>query len=158
MTTVSVTANAITAQRSASTAGDTPSNGRRYKPIAIICTSVFALPPRLAAMIPWEGMFDHYSDFFRHGGIFSSFFMRLLWDSQIAVNQNGNAASPYRDRFTGERSTGEAIDPLVLPGNLSNLYETGLRHPFDDAWYRQRTPLPERIKVPLLSDGKPLSW
>ena len=51
-------------------------------------------PPHLAAMIPWEGMFDHYRDFFRHGGIFSSFFMKLLWDSQIAVNQNGNGASP----------------------------------------------------------------
>lgn len=110
-------------------------------------------PPHLAAMIPWEGMFDHYRDFFRHGGIFSSFFMRLLWDSQIAVNQNGNAASPYRDRFTGERSTGAPIDPAVLPGNLSNLFETGLQHRFDDAYYRQRTPRPERIMVPLLSAG-----
>jgi predicted acyl esterase len=110
-------------------------------------------PPHLAAMIPWEGMFDHYRDFFRHGGIYSSFFMRLLWDSQIAVNQNGNGASPYRDRFTGERSTGEAIDPLVLPGNLSNLFETGLQHRFDDAYYRTRTPVAERITVPFLSAG-----
>lgn len=110
-------------------------------------------PPHLAAMIPWEGMFDHYRDFFRHGGIFSSFFMRLLWDSQIAVNQNGNAASPYRDRFSGERSTGTPIDPNVLPGNLSNLFETGLQHRFDDAYYRTRTPIPERITVPFLSAG-----
>jgi predicted acyl esterase len=79
--------------------------------------------------------------------------MKLLWDSQIAVNQNGNGNSPYRDRFTGERSTGDVIDPLVLQGSLSNLYETGLQHPFDDAWYRQRTPLPERIVVPMLSAG-----
>ena len=56
-------------------------------------------PPHLAAMIPWEGMFDHYRDFFRHGGIFSSFFMKLLWDSQIAVNQNGNGASPVSGPF-----------------------------------------------------------
>jgi predicted acyl esterase len=110
-------------------------------------------PPHLAAMIPWEGMFDHYRDFFRHGGIYSSFFMRLLWDSQIAVNQNGNGNSPYRDRFTGERSTGQVIDPLVLSGNLSNLFETGLHHVFDDAYYKTRTPLPERIKVPFLSAG-----
>jgi predicted acyl esterase len=110
-------------------------------------------PPHLAAMIPWEGMFDHYRDFFRHGGIYSSFFMRLLWDSQIAVNQNGNGASPYRDRFTGERSTGQAIDPVVLPGNLSNLFETGLQHRFDDAYYRTRTPVAERITVPFLSAG-----
>ena len=110
-------------------------------------------PPHLAAMIPWEGMFDHYRDFFRHGGIFSSFFMRLLWESQIAVNQNGNGASPYRDRFTGERSTGAALDPQVLPGNLSNLFETGLQHRFDDAYFTTRTPRPERIKVPFLSAG-----
>lgn len=110
-------------------------------------------PPRLAAMIPWEGMFDHYRDFYRHGGIFSSAFMKLLWDSQIAVNQNGNGASPYRDRFTGARSTGDEIDPLVLAGNLSNLFQAGLQHPFDDAYFQQRTPLPERIKVPFLSAG-----
>jgi len=110
-------------------------------------------PPHLAAMIPWEGMFDHYRDFFRHGGIFSSFFMKLLWDSQIAVNQNGNGASPYRDRFTGERSTGAALDPQVLQGNLSNLFETGLQHRFDDAYFRTRTPQPERIKVPFISAG-----
>jgi predicted acyl esterase len=110
-------------------------------------------PPHLAAMIPWEGMFDHYRDFFRHGGIFSSFFMRLLWDSQIAVNQNGNGGSPYRDRFTGERSTGDVIDPLVLSGNLSNLFETGLTHRFNDAYYQTRTPVAERIAVPFLSAG-----
>jgi uncharacterized protein len=110
-------------------------------------------PPHLAAMIPWEGMFDHYRDFYRHGGIYSSAFLKLLWDSQIAVNQNGNGTSPYRDRFTGERSTGEAIDPLVLPGNLSNLYEAGQQHRFDDAYFRQRTPRAERIEVPFLSAG-----
>src|ERR1044072_4357844 len=66
-------------------------------------------PPHLAAMIPWEGMFDHYRDFFRHGGIYSSFFMRLLWDPQTAVNQNGHAATQYRGRFTGGRSTGAAL-------------------------------------------------
>ena len=41
----------------------------------------------------------------------------------------------------------------MLPGNLSNLFETGLQHRFDDAYYRTRTPLPERIKVPFLSAG-----
>ena len=108
-------------------------------------------PPHLAAMIPWEGMFDHYRDFFRHGGIFSSFFMRLLWDLQIAVNQNGNAATPYRDRFTGSPSTGAPIDPAVLPGNLLNLFETGMQHRFDDAYFRTAHAAAERIHgaVPL---------
>ena len=110
-------------------------------------------PPHLAAMIPWEGMFDHYRDLYRHGGIYSSFFLKLLWDSQIATNQNGNAGSPYRDRFTGEVSTGEALNPEVLPGNLANVYEAGLRHPFDDAYFKLRTPVAERIEVPFLSAG-----
>ena len=110
-------------------------------------------PPHLAAMIPWEGMFDHYRDKYRHGGILSSFFLKLLWDTQIATNQNGNADTPYRDRFTGEVSTGEPINPQVLPGNLLNVYEEGLKHRFDDAYFRLRTPVAGRIETPLLSAG-----
>ena len=110
-------------------------------------------PPHLAAMVPWEGMFDHYRDFYRHGGIFSSAFLKLLWDSQIAVNQNGNAASVYRDRFTNERSTGVAINPLLLSGNLSNVFSAGQQHPFDDAYFKLRTPVGARIKTPFLSAG-----
>jgi len=110
-------------------------------------------PPHLAAMIPWEGMFDHYRDFYRHGGIYSSFFLKLLWDSQIATNQNGNASTPYRDRFTGAVSTGAPINPDMLPGNLANVYQAGLQHPFDDAYFKSRTPVAERITVPFLSAG-----
>jgi uncharacterized protein len=110
-------------------------------------------PPHLAAMIPWEGMFDHYRDLYRHGGIYSSFFLKLLWDTQIATNQNGNAGSPYRDRFTGAVSTGDALNADVLPGNLANVYEAGLRHPFDDAYFKIRTPVSGRIEVPFLSAG-----
>jgi predicted acyl esterase len=110
-------------------------------------------PPHLKAMIPWEGMFDHYRDKYRHGGILSSFFLKLLWDTQIATNQNGNADTPYRDRFTGEVSTGEPINPQVLPGNLLNVYEEGLKHRFDDAYFKLRTPVASRIETPLLSAG-----
>jgi putative CocE/NonD family hydrolase len=110
-------------------------------------------PPHLAAMIPWEGMFDHYRDLYRHGGIYSSFFLKLLWDTQLAINQNGHADSPYRDRFNGEVSTGTPVNPEMLPGNLANVYEAGLLHPFDDAYFKQRTPVAARIKVPFLSAG-----
>ena len=110
-------------------------------------------PPHLAAMIPWEGMFDHYRDFYRHGGIYSSFFLKLLWDTQIATNQNGNAATPYRDRFNSKVSTGAAINPDILCGNVANVFEAGLRHPFDDAYFKIRTPVAERITVPFLSAG-----
>jgi len=110
-------------------------------------------PPHLTAMIPWEGMFDHYRDFYRHGGIYSSFFLKLLWETQIETNQNGNADTPYRDRFTGEVSTGEGLNPDLLPANLADVYEAGLQHPFDDAYFKLRTPLAERIEVPFLSAG-----
>ena len=79
-------------------------------------------PPHLAAMIPWEGMFDHYRDLYRHGGIYSSFFLKLLWDTQLAINQNGNAGSPYRDRFTGEVATGAVLNrsswPAISPMSM----------------------------------------
>lgn len=110
-------------------------------------------PPHLKAMIPWEGMFDQYRDLYRHGGIFSSAFLRLIWETQIEINQNGNAASPYRDRFDGTVPTGEPIDADVRRGNALNVYELVPGHPFDDAWYHERTPRAERIRVPFLSAG-----
>jgi predicted acyl esterase len=110
-------------------------------------------PPHLAAMIPWEGMFDHYRDLYRHGGIYSSFFLKLLWDTQLATNQNGNADSPYRDRFTGAVATGAPLHPQLLAGNLANVYQAGLQHPLDDAYFKLRTPAAQRIEVPFLSAG-----
>jgi uncharacterized protein len=110
-------------------------------------------PPHLAAIIPWEGMFDHYRDLYRHGGIYSSFFLKLLWDSQIATNQNGNAETPYRDRFTGAVSTGNPINSELLAGNRANVYQAGLQHLFDDAYFKVRTPVAERIELPFLSAG-----
>jgi predicted acyl esterase len=110
-------------------------------------------PPHLAAIVPWEGMFDHYRDLYRHGGIYSSFFLKLLWDSQIATNQNGNADTPYRDRFTGAVSTGDPLSSELLAGNRANVYQAGLQHPFDDAYFKVRTPIAERIEVPFLSAG-----
>jgi hypothetical protein len=83
----------------------------------------------------------------------AAFFLKLLWDTQIATNQNGNAGSPYRDRFTGKVSTGGSLNPELLPGNLANVYEAGLRHPFDDAYFKVRTPVAGRINVPFLSAG-----
>jgi predicted acyl esterase len=110
-------------------------------------------PPHLVAMIPWEGLFDHYRDFYRHGGILSSAFLKLLWDTQIAVNQNGNGASPYRDRFTRQRSTGAELDPKLLAGNLSNVLLAGQEHALDDAYFKARTPVASRIITPFLSPG-----
>ncbi|WP_108610650.1 CocE/NonD family hydrolase [Aminobacter sp. MSH1] len=110
-------------------------------------------PPSLAAIVPWEGLFDHYRDNLRHGGIFSSFFQRLLWDTQITINQNGNADTPYRDRFTGQSSTGLPLNESLRKGNLQNTYRDASERRFDDSYYANRTPRADRIKVPVLSAG-----
>ena len=92
-------------------------------------------PPHLAAIIPWEGMFDH---------------SRLLppWRHLLVVLHE--AAVGLADRRQPERQRREPVSrpfrrraldrrgdrPAGAPGNLSNLFETGLQHRFDDAYYR----------------------
>ncbi|MFW7348373.1 MAG: CocE/NonD family hydrolase [Pigmentiphaga sp.] len=110
-------------------------------------------PPHLAAMIPWEGAFDYYREQKYHGGIFSNFLTKLINESQLEVNQHGNAGTSYRDRFTGECSTGPALPPVVRKGNIANIYQLALDHPLDDAFNQERRPNGSRITVPLLSAG-----
>lgn len=110
-------------------------------------------PPHLAAMMPWEGGSDLYRDWSHHGGIFSDLFPTAWWPRQVLVNQHGNAESYFRDRETGERTTGPALSEALLAGNRADHPADLLRHALDDAWYRERTPEFGRIEVPLLSAG-----
>lgn len=110
-------------------------------------------PPHLAAIIPWEGYLDHYRDSTHQGGILSNAFPPGWWRSQVLPNQHGNAASPWKDRATGERTTGPALSEALLEGNRANPVENRRIHALDDAFYRQQTPELSRIKVPLLSAG-----
>lgn len=109
-------------------------------------------PPHLAAIVPWEGACDHYRDWSYHGGLASGF-VRAWWPRQVLVNQHGNAASTYRDRDTGERTTGPALSEAVLAGNRAEYPADLARHTLDDAWHRSRTPDLARIEVPVLSAG-----
>ncbi len=108
-------------------------------------------PPHLAAIIPWEGASDFYRDGGYHGGIFCNGFTFAWWPRQVLVNQHGSGNSPYRDRETGERTTGTALSEQLLAGNRAEHPHDRLHHPLDDAWQQERSPQLERIRVPVLS-------
>jgi predicted acyl esterase len=46
-------------------------------------------PSGLAAIVPWEGFSDAYSESFRHGGILSNKFFDMWYARQVAPNQYG---------------------------------------------------------------------
>ena len=108
-------------------------------------------PKGLAAIIPWEGAFDHYRDIAFHGGIPSTNFIKFWFMSQVAINQHGNGSSPYRDAVTGEPTTAPARGEAELESDRRVPVEVYPKHPFDDGFWAARTPDAARITVPLLS-------
>ena len=132
------------------------SNGK----VGLLGVSYFAIkqwqvaalqPPHLAAIIPWEGASNFYRDGGHHGGIFSNGFTYAWWPRQVLVNQHGSGNSPYRDRETGERTTGPALSEELLKCNRTDHPDDRLRHPLDDAWQQERSAQLSRVQVPLLS-------
>jgi len=110
-------------------------------------------PEGLAAIIPWEGAFDHYRDVSHHGGIPSTAFQTMWFARQVAINQHGNGETPYRDALTGAVATGKPLPASLLRVNRIEPAEASLRQPFDGAYYQERTPDGARIEVPVLSVG-----
>lgn len=111
-------------------------------------------PPHLAAICPWEGYVDYYRDSTHHGGILSSGFANYWWPKQCLAVQHGNGASPHLDRLTGQRMNGAvALPPAALAANRTDYVADILRHNLDSAWWRERTPVLERIEVPVFSAG-----
>lgn len=108
-------------------------------------------PKGLAAIVPWEGAFDHYRDITFHGGIPSTNFIKFWFIGQVAINQHGNGTSPYRDAVTGERTTGPARGEAELEADRRVPAEVWPTHPFDDEFWAAHTPDAARIVVPLLS-------
>jgi predicted acyl esterase len=108
-------------------------------------------PEGLAAIIPWEGAFDHYRDSAFHGGIPSNMFVRVWFARQILSVQHGNGESVYVDALTGQKTTGAPLPAELLKANRLSIAEGS--QPLDNAYYRERTPNGARITVPLLSVG-----
>ncbi len=120
---------------------------------AVVQWHVAALhPPHLAAIIPWEGFNDYYRDATHQGGILCTSFWHDIWWPLVRRDQRGNPGG-FIDSLTHERTNGSPLNPSLLPGNRVHLLEQFAAHDLDDEWMKERTPLLERIEVPLLSAG-----
>jgi len=123
--------------------------------LAITQWQVAGLRPKgLAAICPWEGGSDLYRDWSHHGGILSYGFPSAWMPRQVLPNQHGNAKTHHRDAQSGERTTGPTdLSEHILAGNRADHPADLLAHPFDDAWFKERSPKLEQIEVPVLSAG-----
>jgi len=108
-------------------------------------------PPHLAAMCIWEGAADWYRDMTHHGGVLSTFWANW-YDMQVKTVQYGLGQRGPRSRVTGELVCGdETLSDRELQKNRSDFGDEILAHPLDDDYHKARSPVWERITVPLLS-------
>ena len=114
-------------------------------------------PEGLAAILPWEGAFDEFREIAYYGGLLNVAW-EFWWTHQVVPNQNGNAETPLVDSISGGKDTGSPLSPDVLKANRVDPVEAFAKHPFDDAYYHQRTPDGSRITVPLLDVANWTDW
>jgi predicted acyl esterase len=114
-------------------------------------------PQGLAAILPWEGAYDEYREIAYYGGILNVAW-EYWWTHQVAPNQNGYADTPLIDSISGGKDTGAPFSPDVLKQNRVDPVEAFAKHPFDDAYYHQRTPDGSRIAVPMLDVANWTDW
>jgi predicted acyl esterase len=108
-------------------------------------------PPHLAAMCIWEGAADWYRDMTHHGGILCTFWANW-YDMQVKTVQHGLGERGPRSRVTGELACGpETLTDEEMAKNRGDLGQEILAHPLDDDYHKARSPLWEKIAVPLLS-------
>jgi predicted acyl esterase len=108
-------------------------------------------PPHLAAMCVWEGAADWYRDMTHHGGILSTFWANW-YDMQVKTVQYGLGERGPRSRVTGELVCGdETLPDKELQRNRCDFGDDILAHPLDDDYHRARSPVWEKITVPLFS-------
>jgi predicted acyl esterase len=108
-------------------------------------------PPHLAAMCIWEGAADWYRDMTHHGGILSTFWANW-YDMQVKTVQYGLGERGPRSRVTGALVCGdETLSDKELQRNRCDFGDDILAHPLDDAYHKGRSPVWEKITVPLLS-------
>jgi hypothetical protein len=108
-------------------------------------------PPHLAAMCIWEGAADWYRDMTHHGGILSTFWANW-YDMQVTTVQYGLGERGPRSRVTGALVCGdETLPNRELQKNRCDFGDQILAHPLDDEYHKARSPVWEKIQVPLLS-------
>ncbi|GHJ37986.1 peptidase S15 [Streptomyces sp. TS71-3] len=110
-------------------------------------------PPHLAAICPWEGASDYYREFTHHAGILNVF-TSIWYPVQVSSVQHGVGDRGTRNPVTGLPVAGPAtLTAEELERNREDSPAGLLAHPFDDAYYRDRSPELEKITVPVLSAG-----
>jgi predicted acyl esterase len=108
-------------------------------------------PPHLAAMCVWEGAADWYRDMTHHGGILCTFWANW-YDMQVKTVQYGLGERGPRSRVTGELVCGdETLSDRQLQKNRADFGDGILDHPLDDGYHKARSPVWDKIDVPLLS-------
>jgi predicted acyl esterase len=108
-------------------------------------------PPHLAAMCVWEGAADYYRENTHHGGILSDF-LRILYPAYVWRVQHGKGERGPLSAVTGELVAGpETLSEEELARNRLDVEQSLLKHPLDDAYYRDRSAQWDKITVPFLS-------
>jgi predicted acyl esterase len=108
-------------------------------------------PPHLAAMCVWEGMADWYRDGTHHGGIVNTFWANW-YDMQVKSVQHGLGERGPKSRANGKWVCGDVtLSDAELAKNRCNFGDEILAHPLDDDYHKGRSPVWDRINVPLLT-------
>ena len=108
-------------------------------------------PPHLKAMCIWEGAADWYRDMTHHGGILSTFWANW-YDMQVKTVQYGLGERGPCSVVTGALVCGdETMSDEQLAQNRSSFGDEILRHPLDDDYHKARSPIWDKVTVPLLS-------
>ena len=108
-------------------------------------------PPHLAAICIWEGMADWYRDGTHHGGIVNTFWANW-YDMQVKSVQYGLGERGPRSRANGKLVCGdETLSDAELAKNRTNFGDEILAHPLDDEYHKGRSPVWDKITVPLLT-------
>jgi predicted acyl esterase len=108
-------------------------------------------PPHLAAICVWEGTADWYRDATHHGGILSTFWANW-YDMQVKTVQYGLGTRGPRSRASGALVCGdETLSDKELQKNRCDFGDDILSHPLDDDYHKARSPVWDKVTVPLLS-------
>ncbi|HEX3463226.1 MAG TPA: CocE/NonD family hydrolase [Candidatus Elarobacter sp.] len=108
-------------------------------------------PPHLKAICVWEGAADFYRDVTHHGGILCTF-CQNWYDMQVKSVQHGLGDRGPRSGVTGELCCGpETLSEEELARNRADFGADILAHPLDDEYHRSRSPVWERVTVPIFS-------
>ena len=110
-------------------------------------------PPHLAAMCAWEAAADWYRDSTYHGGIRQTFWDNWS-DTQVKTVQHGVGERGRKNPVTGEWAAGpETLSEEELAKNRCDVQSDIVSHPLDDDYHKARSPVWEKVTVPLLTAG-----